>query len=757
MSTTDNFQLAIKHQQAGNLQESIKICKKMLKKQPGNAKLLHYLGTVYNQLGNHDAAAATIKKALELNPKDPEAHNDLGIILQKAGNLDEAIASYRKAVQSNPNFAYAYYNLGIACKEKNNLEEAFDCFRKAVQCDPNFAYAYNNLGLILEIKGNLDEAIACFQKALQLDPVIPNTYYNLGRILKKRGELDKAMACFVKALKIDPQNAEAYNNLGRSLREKGDLDKAIACFQKALQINPDYVDACNNLGVSFQEIGQKDQAIAIFKKAIQLNPDFADAYNNLGISYFHKGQLGDAITCYQKALQLNPSMYTVFSNLGNVLKDKGQIDEAESLFRRAVYSTMDFSLAYSNLLLIMQYNIKHDAGAIYTEHRKFSEKYEKPLFSATAPHTNNRDVSRRLRVGYVSPDFRSHSVAHFIEPVLISHDREFAEVFCYSNSAVKDEVTERIQGHTDQWRNIVGMTDEEAAEHIRKDEIDILIDLAGHTAGGRLLMFARKPTPVQVSWIGYPATTGLSAIDYKIVDNYTDPPGMTEEFYTEILVRLPESYLCYLPDKDGPAVEKLPLSLKGHITFGSFNHYAKVSPEVVDVWTNILQSVPDSHLIMKAKSFIDSATCQHLQSIFEQKGITPDRIELLSWASSMREHLELYNRVDIGLDTFPYNGTTTTCESMWMGVPVITLAGNMHVSRVGVSLLSNVGLPELVAGTKDEYLSIAVNLAQDLQRLQFFRKNLREMMRRSPLCNTKRFTADLEKCYRMMWETWVNR
>ena len=295
------------------------------------------------------------------------------------------------------------------------------------------------------------------------------------------------------------------------------------------------------------------------------------------------------------------------------------------------------------------------------------------------------------------------------------------------------------------------MSDEEAAELIREDEIDILIDLAGHTAGNRMLLFARKPAPVQVSWIGYPTTTGLSAMDYKIVDSYTDPPGMTEQYYTERLLRLPESFLCYKPEREGPEVSPVPSLTSGHITFGSFNNFAKMSPEVVEAWANIMKAVPDSRLLLKSHCFSDAGTRRYASELFVRHGIEKERVELLLYEPSVHTHLSFYSRVDIGLDTFPYNGTTTTCEALWMGVPVVTLSGGTHASRVGKSLLSNIGLGELVALTEKEYMEAAIELANDTKRLQGLRKSLRDMMAHSPLTNAKQFTADLESCYRIMW------
>jgi predicted O-linked N-acetylglucosamine transferase (SPINDLY family) len=401
----------------------------------------------------------------------------------------------------------------------------------------------------------------------------------------------------------------------------------------------------------------------------------------------------------------------------------------------------------------MNYNSRHNPQDIFSEHLAFAKKFAEPLSSAVSLHTNERNPNRRLRIGYCSPDFRRHAVAYFIEPVLAAHNGEHFEIFCYSLVRIQDEVTKRIQGQTDQWRSMAGMSDEDAAELIRKEGIDILVDLAGHTAGNRILLFARKPAPVQVSWIGYFATTGLSTMDYKIVDGYTDPTGKTEQFYTEKLIRMPESFLCYLPDRESPEVRPLPALSAGHVTFGSFNNFAKVTPEVFTLWARVLQELPGSRLILKGSSFSDETTRQYARNMFQERGISAERITLQSWDPSPK-HFASYHQVDIGLDTFPFNGATTTCEAMWMGVPVITLEGTAYHSRAGVSLLSNVGLPELIATTEDEYTGIAVHLASDIEKLDLLRKGLRDRMSHSPLTDAERFTANLELCYRKMWEDW---
>jgi protein O-GlcNAc transferase len=568
------------------------------------------------------------------------------------------------------------------------------------------------------------------------------------------GKLDEAGQICEKILAKKPDNLNALHLLGIIYYQSKQYALSIRFLQRAIQNNPNIADTYFNLGASLKKQGQDEEAVASYQKALLLNPTFFEAYNNLGIICYEHGQYGEASIYYQKALQFNPTFFEAFRNLGAVFKAQGLIIEAENAFKHALQIKPDLSSCYSDVLFGMNYQTRYNNQSIFVEHLQFAERYEKPLAYFISAHKNERAYSRPLKIGYISPDFRRHSVAYFIEPIINAHNKDQFEIFCYSDVIVQDDVTKRIQEHADQWRNIVGMTDKYVAGLLRKDQIDILVDLTGHTMNNRMLVFCRKPAPIQISWIGYPATTGLSTIDYKIVDAYTDPIGMTDPFYTENLIRLPQSFLCYQPEQNGPEVNNLPSSKSGHITFGSFNDLAKVSPAVVSLWSEIVNKVSNSSLIIKSKGLSDKDTCNRFLEMFVQHGIDRERIILLPLTLSTEEHLRMYNNIDIALDTFPYNGTTTTCEAMWMGVPVITLAGNAHVSRVGISLLSNVGLKEFIAQTENEYILIAAKLAADINKLQMLRSNLRTMLKNSPLTNTEQFVFDLENSYRKMWESW---
>jgi protein O-GlcNAc transferase len=508
--------------------------------------------------------------------------------------------------------------------------------------------------------------------------------------------------------------------LGNALAAQGRVDQAIVHYERALALMPDLAEAHNNLGIALVTQGKIDQAIAHYERALALKPDYAEAHNNLGLALVAQGKIDQAIAHYERALALKP----------------------------------DYAEAHSNLLLTLNYASGKDSAAVYSAHVDFAKRWEAPLVTLIQAHVNDRSLERRLKVGYISSDFRKHSVSHFIEPVLENHNRDRFEIFCYSNNPREDELTKRLKSYVDHWRSIIGVSDELVAQQIRADQIDILIDLNGHTALNRLLVFARKPAPIQVTWLGYPNTTGLSTMDYRITDGFADPVGMTEHIHTEKLVRLPECFSCYKPPRDAPEVSALSAREKGYITFGSFNNLAKITPEVMAIWAKILLAIPGSHLTLKNSGLGVKAMQQTVQETFAELGIVLERLELLGSDRFQKAHLERYRNIDIGLDPFPYNGTTTNCEALWMGVPVVTLAGQTHAARVGVSEMSNLELTEFICYSPEEYIATALRLAADLERLSALRMELRSRMAVSPLTDAHRFTKNLEQAYLVMWQDW---
>jgi predicted O-linked N-acetylglucosamine transferase (SPINDLY family) len=679
---------------------------------------------------------------------------DNAIRYHQDGNIQQAEVLYRQIIQEDPDNADALHLLGLIAYQKGESRVAVELIEKAIAINDSSAMYHSNLGNVQKEIGEVYVAIEHYEKALSLKPDFPEALNNIGLVFKEQGRHEEAIEHYKKAIGLKADYAEAHDNLGRAFQDLARLDDALECYRKAISLKSDFVDAYNNLGLVLNDKGRLDEAEASFRKALHLRPNCLDAYNNLGFALKAQGRLNEAIECYRKAIQLKPEFAPAHNNLGRVFKSQGRINDALECFQKALQLRPDAAVSHSNILFCLHCDDQVDSVRLFSEHKRWAEYHGSTVVATTQTHGNDRALDRRLRIGYVSPDFRTHSVAYFIEPVIASHNRADFEIFCYSNVVNFDAVTTRLRGLVEHWRDIIGVSDEKAAEVIREDKIDILVDLAGHTSGNRLLLFARKPVPIQVTYLGYPNTTGLPTIDYRITDSLADPPGTTDHLCVEKLFRLPKSFLCYRPPQETPSVSTLPAIRTGNITFGSFNNRTKLTPTMIGLWSQILKSIPNARLVLKSGPLFDAETRELLEKMFVQHGISQDQLRLLSYVPSKYEHFDCYNSIDIGLDTFPYNGTTTTCEAMWMGVPVISLAGETHASRVGMSLLSDVGLSDFIAECDEDYLQKAVALANDLERLQSLRVSLRSMMSNSSLMDARSFTDSLEKAYRQMWYSW---
>lgn len=600
--------------------------------------------------------------------------------------------------------------------------------------------------------GRLQQAEGLYRQILAQQPRHADALQLLGVVAHQMGRNDAAIDLIQQAIALKPANAGAYSNLGLALRDSGRLDEAIAAFRQTLALQPDFAEVYSNLANALRDKGCMEEAIAAYRKAVSLNPRLSGALYNFANVLNETGQVDEAIVTYRQAIALNPGFAEAQSNLGNALKDQWRVDQAIAAYRQSLALNPDGAIAHSGLLLAMHYDARFDAQAIAQEHRNWNLRHAAPLQRFIRPHTNDRNPERRLRIGYVSPDFRFHAVAPFALPLLAYHDRPGFQVFCYAHVARPDAMTALFRASADEWRSTIGLSDEQVANLIQQDQIDILVDLAGHTADNRLLAMARKPAPIQITAVGFPDTTGMAAVDYRLTDAHADPPGMTESLHSEQLIRVPRTCWVYQPPADSPPPDDEPIAAP--ITFGCFNHLPKITESMLRVWARILAAVPGARLLLKAKGLDSPDVRGRIERLFEAESISPQRVKLLAWTRSALEHLELYRRIAIGLDTFPYHGTTTTCEAMWMGVPVISLAGRTHVSRVGVSLLSNVGLADLVAQNPDEYVRLAVKLADDLPRLADLRAGLRSRMQQSALMDGPRFTRAVESAFRDVWRRW---
>ncbi len=485
-----------------------------------------------------------------------------------------------------------------------------------------------------------------------------------------------------------------------------------------------------------------------------LAPGNATTCNNLGTVLNQLHKRAEAEVQFRRAIELDPKQAAPHKNLAQALHTQGQLDEALDEYRAAVALAPANDNVHSGLLYALNYHPSYNAATLLAEHKAWGARHADPLTAASAPHDNDRNPQRRLRVGYVSSHFCAHAVNFFVEPILAWHDHARCEVFCYSSVRRPDETTTRLQGYADQWRDIGRQDDATVASMIRRDRIDILVDLAGHIGGRRLMVFARKPAPVQITYIGYQNTTGMRAMDYRLTDAWSDPPGETDSYHTEKLVRLPHTFFCYLPSDDAPKFTPLPARDNGFVTFGSFNNFSKVTPGLLDTWAEILQAVPRSRLLLLAAD--TPRAREYVRGNFSRHGVSADRVEFF-YRKPRVEYLEAIGRADIMLDTFPFNGHTTVCDTLWQGVTVVALAGSSYVSRFGSSALVSLGLEDCIAHSTAEYVRIATRLANDLGGLARERAELRDRMRRSPIVDAPQFTRELEAVYRQMWTEWCAR
>ena len=598
--------------------------------------------------------------------------------------------------------------------------------------------------------GRLPEAEKLYRAVLAIDPSHADSLHLLGVIACDIGRHDVGMGLIHKAIGISPRIASFHFDLATALQDTGRFDQALAYYRNAVTLEPHYLEALSNLGCLLKDMGQPNEAIAFHRRALAVEPNAPASYNNIGIALQALGQLTEATDSYRKALALRPNYPDALNNLGNALKDQGRIDEAIASYRQALAFKPDMIDAYSNLVMLFHYVPEFSSADMLAEARRFGETVEG---SAVVQHySNDRDPGRRLRIGYVSGDLRIHPVSYFLARVLEAHNKADVEIFCYSNSAIADAMTRRLKEAADHWRNIATLSDADAAAMIRRDQIDILVDLSGHTSNNRLPLFALKAAPVQGAWLGYFGTTGLSVIDYILADRFVVPRG-EERHFTETVLRLPDSYLCFDPPGIDVAVGPPPSLAEGTVTFGCFNNRAKISPATVALWARVLKRVPNSRLLLKTITLVDEGICRDLRAQFAGHGIEADCLTL-EGPSPMAEYLAAYNRIDIALDPFPFTGGATTAHSLWMGVPLVTLRGDRWVGRQGESILAAIGVSELVAEDHERYIEIAASLAADPARLSGYRSTLRAKMEASPFCDGARFARNLEAEYRVIWRSW---
>ena len=569
----------------------------------------------------------------------------------------------------------------------------------------------------------------------------------------RAGRFEQAREAYRAALGVAPDDAEALHYVGVMELHDGQTDAAIELIRRAIALVPGKATYHANLGLALYAAHRFDEAAAAQGRAIELSGEKVrpDAFNSLGSSLFALERMNEAIGAYRREIALHPGNAAAWSNLGTALAETGRIAEALDCYRRAVALNPGDSLTHGNLLMLLHFDPASNAEDVRIEHAAWAKRHADPLAAEIRPHGNTRAAGRRLRVGYVSPDLRGHVVGHSLLPILANHDRGKFEVFCYSDSGRQDDVTAALRGYADVWRDTGRSSDAALAELVRDDRIDVLVDLTLHMSNNRMLTFARKPAPVQVTYLGYAASTGLAGMDYRVSDVHMDPPGEQADG-PEGLLRLPECYWAYRPPgaAAGLAVGPVPVVRNGFVTFGSFNNFRKVNVVTVAAWAGVLREVPDAKLLIVLNGGEENT---HVHGWFAARGIDPGRVRLLP-RQNLEAYFRLHDEIDIALDPFPYNGGVTTLNAIWMGVPTVALAGDRAVGRAGASILRNLGLPELVAPNLGEYVRGLAGLARDVARLVSLRETLRERLRASPLMDEAGFTRELEKLYAGAWERW---
>lgn len=664
----------------------------------------------------------------------------------------EAVPLLEQVCQTDQLDSRLWFLLAAAYQELGAFAKAADTYRHVIEIEHGHIDAHYYLGNTCLALGDSPGAVTAFQETIRLRPDHFQARFNLGALYELQKNFAAAEECFRDALRLEPQNPELHYNLGNVYQTLGQYEEAINSYRNAIELKPGFIQSYNNLGLVLEQVGRLEEAIASYQRALAIRPDFVEAHSNMGVALNGLGRLEEAAACYRRALAIRPNDAETFNNLGNVLTLQGRLDEAISSYQKALTIRPDYATAHSNMLFAQLHLPDIALTRIIESHKEWAAVHASHHRASWKKFDNNRDPERRLVLGFCSGDFRRHPVGYFIIRVFESLRAENCDIVCYSTHTGCDDLTVRFKATATKWRDAHHLSDDQLCEIIRQDRVDILFDLTGHNAKSRLLAFARKPAPLSITWAGYMATTGLDAIDYILADRFEIPEG-TERFYVEKVIRMPAVFVCYDPPEYAPEVSSLPALASGHITFGSLNRLNKLNTEVITTWAEILRRIAGSKLILKTKELSCPHTRDRVASTFRQHGIDSSRVDFHG-GSSHKQHMLAYNSIDIQLDTFPYTGSTTTLESLWMGVPVIALPNETFAGRHSLTFLSNIGLTEVIARDAGHYIDLAVSLAGDLTRLTELRAGLRSRLAQSPACDGPRFARSLMAELRTAWREW---
>ena len=670
----------------------------------------------------------------------------VGLARLQSGQAATAETAFHNAVVLEEGDAELWDHLGTALNKQGKWSEAEAAFAKALALDSSSPHLLSNAAGNLSDNNKHEEAMKLLQRALEIKPDYHRAILNMGNALIGLGRMDEAIEAFREVTRLVPEWPAGWNNLGNALKQRGRLQEAVSALQQALQLRPDFIEALNNLGAIYKLTQQPEQAMACFKRAIELSPNFADTYINLGSLLHGIGRQLSAVAALNRAQQLKPDEPLVYMNLGYCLQDLGRFDEAVEAYRNCLRLKPDLEDAFSNFLFCLNYHPTLSAEEIFKVYTEYNDRFSLLANPRAVQHANPRDPMRKLKIGYVTPDLRMHSVRFFLEPILANHGHTKFEIYAYAELVNPDAMTERYRSYFDHWRDTLGLSDHELAEQIRQDGIDILIDLAGHSGHNRLQTFSLKPAPVQVSWLGYACTTGLQAIDYYLTDEYLAPPGC-EHLLAEQPWRLGRPALVYRPSPDFLPPSELPAKNNGYITFGTLSRAVRINDGLIKVWSELLKRIPNSRLVINSGDFKTEEMQQWMKAKFMVHGVEPERLspgfDTPAWIP--------IQQIDIMLDCFPHNSGTTLFESLYSGVPFVSLAHRPTVGRVGADVLASVGRLEWLADNEEQYLDIATILASDIHQLSEIRSSLPEEMRQSLAMDENGFCRVFEEALLKMW------
>nr|WP_315190868.1 tetratricopeptide repeat protein [uncultured Albidiferax sp.] len=693
-----------------------------------------------------DAARALVQRY----PRHGYSWKLLGSFLHRQKQMEEALQAKQRAVALLPEDTEALFNLALAYANQGLMSQAEHCYRRVIALQPGDAEAHHNLGLALCGQGRRDEALPCYREALRLDPDFVQAHIGLGGLLQEAGKVVEAESIWRSLLRLKPDDMQASLFLSRCLQRQGRRAEAEACIRSAVVVQEDDYESYFHRGNFLAELGLLVEAEADFRRALEIQPGTVPVMSNLGANLKEQGRLTESEAVLAEAVALDPTFAAAWANHAIALLMQGRLAASQTSFVRALELCNYAAQIYSSLLFALNYDPDKTGEEIFSHYRDFDRRYGQPHQAAWAAHANPPSAGRRLKVGYVSPDFKNHACSFFMEPLLAHHDRRVVEVYAYAELTHEDPATQRYKRYVEHWVPTRGMTDASLAQRIRADGIDILVDLAGHTAGNRLGLFARKPAPVSMSWMGYGYTTGLQAIDYYLTDAASAPVGC-ESVFSEQPWRLPGSYTAYrAPAAAMGEVSPLPALERGYVTLGTLTRGVRINHRTIRVWAAILQRLPTAHIVIDSSSFKDAAVQQAAIDRFVAQGIAPERLHI----GYNSPPWDVLRGIDIGLDCFPHNSGTTLFETLYMGLPFVSLAGRPSVGRIGSAILHGVGHPEWIADSEDDYVEKVLALAADLPALAHLRANLRAQMQTSRLMDEAGFARTVEAAYQDMFTRW---